>query len=95
MTDFRNSWAQTRRHLRNAADLLPSPTKENEDGSVERFEDWMAHNELELALDELEGLGEVNSCPPRFWRELLSAAQNMGLQMHATRYEAKQDLMEG
>ena len=55
----------------------------------------MAHNELELALAELEGLGEVNSCPPRFWRELLSAAQNMGLQKHARTYEAKLDLIEG
>ena len=71
---------------------MPTPTREDiETGSLGRFEEWLGHNELELALDELEGLGEMNACSPRFWRELSHAARNMGLRKRSARYEAKLD----
>ncbi|MBA3426895.1 MAG: hypothetical protein ACR2HO_12895 [Rubrobacteraceae bacterium] len=92
MTNHRKSWRRIRFHLGKARNLLPLTTREDiETGSLDRFENWLGHNELELALDELEGLGELNTCSSQFWRELLRAARNMGLREHSSRYEAKLD----
>jgi hypothetical protein len=88
--DLRKSWKITQNHLEAAYSLLPLLIKEELSvGSVERFHEWLAHNELELALDELEGLGQLNNCSSAFWRELLAAAQNMNLQGHVVRYKSK------
>jgi hypothetical protein len=55
------SWSRTRNHLKDAAKCLPPNPKASDDGgSLELFEDWLKHNELENALDELELLGEAN-----------------------------------
>lgn len=92
MPDLPKSWRKTRRHLMAARDPLPSPMREDiETGNLDRLEDWLAHNELELALDELEGLGETNARSPRFWREPSHAAGNMGIWERSARYEAKRD----
>ena len=37
----------------------------------------MQHNELGLAFDELNALGQANSVPQAYWRSLLAAAENM------------------
>ena len=88
--DLQKSWEITSRHLKAAFNQLPLSIKEEPSvGSVKRFHDWLAHNELELALDELEGLGQLNSCASEFWRELLAAARNMDLPEHVSRYETK------
>jgi hypothetical protein len=47
--------------------------------SIAGFDECMHHNELELALDELEDLGLTNAPPADFWRELAMAAENMKL----------------
>lgn len=55
--DLRGSWEITGGHLESAYNQLPLPIKEESSvASVERFREWLSHNELELALDELEGL---------------------------------------
>ena len=88
--DLQKSWEITSRHLEAAFNQLPLSIKEEPSvGSVERFHEWLAHNELELALDELEGLGQLNNCSSEFWRELLAAARNMNLRDHVARYERK------
>lgn len=70
--------------------MLPLPiTEEPSIGSIERFEEYLSHNELELAMDELEGLGELNSDPLDFWHELASAAENMGLRDRAAIYRRR------
>jgi len=80
------SWAVTRGHLDNARHLLPERLRDSDEGwSLERYEEWLAHNELELALEELEGLGDENDAPTAFWAELLAAAENMGLAQHVER----------
>lgn len=45
--------------------------------------EFLDHNELELALYELECLGEDNAVPPEYWRKLAEAARLMDLQERA------------
>jgi len=44
---------------------------------------------MELALDELEDLGLTNAPAPEFWRQLMQAAENMGLSERATDFERR------
>lgn len=75
------SWERTRAHLSRAAALLPaSPVESDEGGRVDRYHEWLDHNELELALDELEGIGDNNVVPRAFWGHLRDAAREMGLE---------------
>jgi hypothetical protein len=71
-------WAAVRLDFDRARALLPCPPVEVE-GSTARLDEWLDHNELELALDELESLGEDNSAPSAYWEHLRSAAERMGL----------------
>ena len=51
-----------------------------EDGfNQSTFDDYLAHNELELALNELEGIPLYNETPREFWQLLLRAANRMQL----------------
>lgn len=84
------SWARTRAHLANAFAQLPaSPVDGEAGGAVQRYREWLDHNELELALDELEMLGELNDVDRRFWEFLLRAATEMKLSDHALRYRER------
>ena len=71
-------WSSVCQDFDRARKLLPSKPIEI-DGNLDRLDEWLDHNELELALDELEAIGEDNKMPPAYWRELLSAATRMGL----------------
>lgn len=53
------------------------------------MEDYLRHNELGLALNEAEFVGELCHSPPAFWAELRLAAQNMGLSEDAARFAAR------
>ena len=78
--DLQESWEITRRHRERARQLLPPSLKEDaEGGNLTAFEDFLSHNELGLAFDELEMIGMGNPCPPEFWREKLAAEENMQL----------------
>jgi hypothetical protein len=79
--ELQRSWQITRQHLDAARSQLPK-----------EYEDWLAHNELELAFDELEGIGLEVTCNHAFWSELLAAAENMSLPEHAER--CRQQLSE-
>jgi hypothetical protein len=84
------SWDRTRAFLDRAIGLLPaSPVESDEGGRVDRFREWMEFNELELALDELEGLGIHNVVPREFWAELRGAAGEMELGDHSARIDRK------
>jgi hypothetical protein len=80
------SWQVTRRHLDTARRQLPDelPVLE-EGGSIRDYEDYLSHNELELAFDELECIGHQTRCGEPFWAALLTAAENMALAAHAER----------
>lgn len=86
------SWEITRRHLQAARALLPSHLieyPESECGSLKGFEEFLAYNELELALNQLAGMGEANGCSVEFWQELTLAAENMKLVKKADYYREK------
>jgi hypothetical protein len=86
------SWQITTQHLEHARALVPfSAAAQPDNEAIRRYEDWLDHNELELALDELEAMGEQHVGSTAFWQELLAAARNMGLTEHIQRYQAKID----
>jgi len=91
---LKESWRITKQHFEAARALLPSSLieyPESEQGSLKGFEEYLAYNELELALDELEGLGDANHCSAEFWQELAAAAENMELAKRADCYRGKAD----
>jgi hypothetical protein len=87
---LQESWGIIRHHLEKARDLLPTLLKEDSDGgSLAEVEDFLSHNELGLAFDELEMIGMENPCPPEFWEEMVAAAENMNLSEQAEQCRAK------
>lgn len=69
---------------------LPKEIADSEErSSLQRYEEWLDQNELELAFDELDGLGCQNNCGHGFWVELQAAAENMGLVEKATECQEK------
>jgi hypothetical protein len=64
-------------------------------GSLAQYEEWLDHNELELALDELADLGWANRSPQEFWECLGQAAGNMGLHECAARLRNRTPLEGG
>jgi hypothetical protein len=49
-----------------------------EGGTLESCAEWLQHNELELAFDELEMIGTANKVPDDYWVHL-AAAELMNL----------------
>ena len=89
-TELERSWATTAKHLNAARNQLPKVPAPGADGAtVSGFEECLRHNEMELALDELEDLGLTNAPGPEFWRQLMQAAENMGLSERAADFERK------
>jgi hypothetical protein len=57
---------------------------------IAEFEDYLSHNEFELALHSLEAAVFKSQCETLHVLELLiSAAEGMGLERHAARYRAE------
>lgn len=83
-------WATTRAHLQAARELLVPPVAPCEDGwTIDRYEEWLEHNELELAFEELEGIGLESLGSPEFWSCMARAALSMGLVERADRCRAQ------
>ena len=84
------SWATTAKYLNAARDQLPAVPAPGADGAtLSGFEECLQRNEMELALDELEDLGLTNAPPAEFWRQLMRAAENMGLSERAADLQRK------
>ena len=76
------SWKVTETLLERARGVLPEPAlelREVYDKLLAEYRSFLDHNELEIALDMLEELGDLVPCRGRFWRDLERAAENMGL----------------
>ena len=75
--ELQKKWMAIEGFLRRARSDLPS------DGRIEQllteFDDYLSHNELELALDALAEAGGVVSPPGIFWNRLVQAAELMEL----------------
>lgn len=79
MTDLREAWARTRAHLLRAASVAGAQ-------HLEVFEEYLGENELQLAADVLDDLGNERGDLPRpFWEALASAYEAMQLEASATR----------
>ena len=92
---LRASWERTKSHLRKARCELPeAPTRGHEGGTLEGFEEYLNHNELELALDELEGLASANQTSSQFWFNMRAAASEMSLTHHVERYSRILDCIQ-
>jgi hypothetical protein len=88
--ELERNWAATARCLNAARDQLPPLRAPGADGAtLGGFEECLRHKEMELALDELEDLGLTNAPPAEFWRQLMHAAENMGLSERAAELERK------
>ena len=90
------NWRAARKGLQRARALLPSnPTRADaqgrEVGSLAQYEEFLAHSELELALGELESLGELNEVPCEYWQHPLEVALQLDLAERATYYATKLD----
>jgi hypothetical protein len=90
--ELERSWATTARHLTAARDQLPKVPAPGADGAtLSGFEECLQHNEMELALDELEDLGLTNAPPAEFWRHLIRAAENMKLTERVVDFRRKME----
>jgi hypothetical protein len=94
MRDLKDTWARTTAHLRRASTLVEGR------GDLALFDEYLDHNELELATDVLAEVGDdLGDLEPPFWDALKSAYEDMGLTAKATRcrfriYEAKHGFVE-
>ena len=78
--------------LKRAHRALPPPTQEQQKrfAALEtEFEEYLKHNEHELALDKLQELGELLSPRGGFWKDLMRAAENMELSQRTVYLEKK------
>ena len=85
--ELQDSWRKTTEFLRAARSHLSEAAKGTCADEIAQFEEYLSHNELELALDSLEAV--VCKSPgesPRMFELLIAAAENMGLEQHAARY---------
>lgn len=88
MNELSVDWEETSKLLREARKAL-GPTASAQSGTaapvgvltgtLEEFEEFLSHNELELAWDALAAVAERTGAPPAFWRKLACAAARMRL----------------
>jgi hypothetical protein len=85
--NLEQSWQTTVRHLEAARQQLPLELPVHlKTGSLLRYGEWLSHNELELAFEELEDVGlEVECKQSGFWSEMLAAAEEMSLPKRSER----------
>lgn len=84
---LRASWKRTKAHLNDARTELPiDPVAGEEGGTASDFQEFLDHNELELSLDELEGMATANPTTTHFWFSLRAAASEMNLERHRDHY---------
>ena len=88
--ELERMWAATAKHLNAARAQLPEVPAPGLDGAtVSGFDECLRHNEMELALDELEDLGLTNAPPADFWQHLIFAAESMELSERAADFERR------
>jgi len=83
--DLPNLWAQIRTDLEQARSILPNDAASDE--AISQYEEFLSHNELELACDMLESYAESHSVAKEFWVALRDAATKMELHDRAFRYD--------
>jgi hypothetical protein len=80
----RDLWAAIERDLTNARQLLRTDAAKNE--AIRQYQEFIEHNELELACDALESYANENPVPIAFWMALRDAARKMNLPDNTARF---------
>lgn len=80
-------WARIEADLRRARSFLPADA--DSDGVLSEYQEFLEHNELELACDTLEQYAEERLVEAAFWLALRDAAAKMSLQERVNQYEAR------
>ena len=88
--DFPKLWAQISADLGRARSTLPNDAANND--AISQYEEFLSHNELELACDMLEFYAETHTVSTEFWLALRDAATKMKSYDRARRYEGFGDL---
>jgi hypothetical protein len=83
--DLPELWAQIRADLEVARNTVLKNAAD--DSAISQYEEFLAHNELELACEMLELYAETHQVSPEFWFALRDAAEKMNLRERARRYE--------
>ena len=78
-------WKKVEADLRRARRTLPPEA--DADDAVREYQEFLDHNELELACDMLEAYAEEHSVSRDFWLALRDASVRMQLQDRAARYD--------
>jgi hypothetical protein len=87
-SDLQDTWRRTRSRLSRAFSLLVADDKA---GPIRaKYEGFLDHNELELALHMLQDAAEHSLQPPEFWEQMWWAADNMGLSRRAKHFQCCQ-----
>lgn len=84
MTDLPRLWALVKADLLRARNLLPNSVDDLP--SLQRYSEFVEHNELELACDALEESAKDRAVSSDFWLALRDAASKMQLEENAARY---------
>ena len=86
------SWATTIRHLAACRFYVPEHLAAEASVAAElELAHYLHQNELGLALEAAEALGDTLKPPTQFWRELELAATSMAMPEAAARYAARRD----
>ena len=78
-------WALIEADLTRARSTLPDGAVNYK--TIREYQEFIDHNELELACDTLEAYAEYHSVSRAFWLALRDAATKMQLLDRASRYE--------
>ncbi|MDB9394509.1 hypothetical protein [Microcystis aeruginosa] len=81
--ELERSWAITTEILNRAASKISEPKL------LDQFREYLDHNELELAMDELFYLGKEKGLSMEFFMTLKEAAVNMELNERVDEIEAE------
>jgi hypothetical protein len=82
--DLHSLWIQIASDLARARNTLPENAATH--SAVKEYEDFLSHNELQLACEALEEYAKSEPVTMDFWLALRDAATNMQLPEHANRY---------
>ncbi len=97
MNDLSANWDEIRRLLLEAGQTV-APDRKRESapapvgllsGTWEEFDEFLEHNELELAWDALAAIAERANAPKACWRQMAKAANLMHLPAKERRAEGR------
>jgi hypothetical protein len=89
LNDLSQLWASIEADLSRARGTLPHDAESH--GAIREYEEYISHNELELACDALEAYAGCHPVNKEFWLLLRDAAMKMRLPGRASRYDGCAD----